>query len=126
MHDAILLALADLLAVAIIGVGTLYLISPEWMTGFFGLRPPASDADTREWLRPMGIRDIVSGLVVLTVTMTMDARSVGIVLLVEAIIPLGDMSIVLAARGSKSTAFSVHGVACLVMLVLGLVLITTG
>jgi hypothetical protein len=36
------------------------------MTESFGLKPPAPDADTRAWLRPQGIRDLASGLVVLT------------------------------------------------------------
>jgi hypothetical protein len=52
-----------------------------------------------------------------------DTRSVGIALLVEAIIPLGDMSIVLGSGGRKATAFSVHGVTCAVMVVVGLLLI---
>jgi len=55
--------------------------------------------------------------------LTADARTVGIVLLVEAIIPLGDMSIVLGSGGSKSKAFSIHGVTCTVMLLVGLLLI---
>jgi len=93
------------------------------MTGSFGLKPPAPDADTRAWLRLKGIRDIVSGLVVLTMMLTTDTRTVGIALLVFAIVPLGDMSNVLASGGSKSTAFSVHGVTCTVMLVVGLFLI---
>src|SRR5215470_7297233 len=42
-----------------------YLVSPERISGTFGLKPPASDADTRAWLRPKGIRDVVAGLVVL-------------------------------------------------------------
>jgi hypothetical protein len=50
-------------------------------------------------------------------------RSVGVALLVEAIIALGDMSIVLGSGGSKSRAFSIHGVTCAVMLVVGLLLI---
>ncbi len=123
MHNAILLSLAALLAVAIIVIGCLYIISPERMTGSFGLKPPASDADTRAWLRLKGIRDIVSGLVVLTLMLTTDARTVGIVLLVEAIVPLGDMSNVLGSGGSKSTAFSVHGLTCAVEVVVGLFLI---
>jgi hypothetical protein len=93
------------------------------MTGSFGLKPPAADADTRAWLRLKGIRDIVSGLVVLTLMVTADTRAVGIALLVLAITPLGDMSNVLWSGGSKSTAFSVHGVTCAVMLVVGLFLI---
>jgi hypothetical protein len=47
----------------------------------------------------------------------------GIALLVEAIMPLGDMSIILGSGGSKSRAFSIHGVTCAVMLVVGLLLI---
>jgi hypothetical protein len=62
-------------------------------------------------------------LIVLTLMLTADGRLVGIVLLVEAIIPLGDMSIILGAGGSKSRAFSIHGVTCAVMLVVGLWLI---
>jgi hypothetical protein len=123
MHNAIPLILAALLAVAIIVIGCFYLLSPERISGTFGLRPPASDADTRAWLRPKGIRDVVAGLVVLTMMLTADRRVVGIALLVEAIIPFGDMSITLGSGGSKSRAFSIHGVTCAVMLVAGLLLI---
>ena len=123
MHNAIPLSLAALLAVAIIVIGGFYVLSPARMTGSFGLKPPAPDADTRAWLRLKGIRDIVSGLVVLTMMLTTDTRTVGIALLVFAIVPLGDMSNVLGSGGSKSTAFSVHGVTCAVMLVVGLFLI---
>jgi hypothetical protein len=123
MRDAIPLSVAALMAVAIIVIGCFDLISPERVTGSFGLKPPASDADTRAWLRPKGIRDVVSGLVVLTMMLTTDTRSVGIALLVEAIVPLGDISIVLGSGGSRSKALSIHGVTCAVMLVVGLLLI---
>jgi hypothetical protein len=123
MHDAIPLILAALLAVGIIVIGCFYLLSPERISGTFGLKPPATDADTRAWLRPKGIRDIAAGLVVLAMMLTADRRLVGVVLLVEAIIPFGDMSINLASGGRKATAFSVHGVTCAVMVVVGLLLI---
>ena len=123
MHHTIPLIVAALIAVAIIVIGCFYLLSPERISGTFGLKPPASDADTRAWLRPKGIRDIAAGLVLLTMMLTADTRFVGIVVLVFAIIPLGDMSIVLGSGGSKSTAFSVHGVTCAVMIVVGLLLI---
>jgi hypothetical protein len=123
MHDAISLILAALIAVGIIVIGCFYLASPERILGSFGLKPPASDADTRAWLRPKGIRDVASGLVVLTMMLAADTRLVGMALLVYAIIPLGDLSIVLGSGGSRSRAFSVHGVASAVMLVVGLLLI---
>jgi len=123
MHNAIPIFLAALLAVGIIIIGCFYLVSPERISGTFGLKPPVSDADSRAWLRPKGIRDIAAGLIVLAMMLTADRRLVGIALLVEAIIPLGDMSIVLGSGGSKSRAFSIHGVTCAVMIVVGLWLI---
>ncbi len=123
MHNVIPLYLAGLLALAIIVIGCFYVISPAQMTGSFGLKPPAPDADTRAWLRLKGIRDVVSGLVVLTLMATTDTRTVGIALLVFAIIPFGDMLNVLASGGSKSTAFSVHGLTFAVELVVSFFLI---
>jgi len=123
MHYAIPFSLAALMAVAIIVIGCFYVLSPERMTGSFGLRPPAPDTDTRAWLRLKGIRDIGSGLVVLTLMLTTDTRTVGIALLVLSLIALGDMSNVLWSGGSKSTAFSVHGATWAVMVVVGLFLI---
>jgi hypothetical protein len=55
--------------------------------------------------------------------LTADRQSVGIALVVLAIIPLGDMSIILGSGGSKSRAFSIHGVTCAVMLLVGLLFI---
>jgi hypothetical protein len=123
MYNAIPLTLSALMALAIIVIGCFYLLSPQRISGTFGLKPPASDADTRAWLRPKGIRDIAAGLIVLAMMLNGDRHLVGIVVLVEAIIPLGDMSIVLGSGGSKSQAFSIHGVTCAVMLVVGLLLI---
>ena len=123
MLNAMPLSLAALIAVGMMVIGCFYLVSPERISGSFGLKPPASDADTRAWLRLKGIRDVVSGLVVLTMMLTADRQSVGIALLVLAIIPLGDMSIILGSGGSKSRAFSIHGVTCAVMLLVGLLFI---
>jgi hypothetical protein len=60
MHNAIPLSLAVLMAVGIIVIGCFYLVSPERISGTLGLKPPASDGDTRAWLRPKGIRDVVN------------------------------------------------------------------
>jgi hypothetical protein len=122
MHNAIPFSLAALIAVAVTVIGCFYLVSPERVSGSFGLKPPASDADTRAWLRLKGIRDVGCGLLVLTLMLTVDSRSLGIVLLALAIIPFGDMSIILMSGGSKSKAFSIHGLTCAVMLVVGLLL----
>jgi hypothetical protein len=123
MHNTIPLILAALVLVGIIVNGCFCLASPKRISGTFGLKPPASDADTRAWLRPKGIRDVAAGLIVLAMMLTADWRLVGIAPLVEAVIPFGDMSIILGSGGSRLRAFSVHGVTCAVMLVAGLLLI---
>ena len=123
MYTAIPGALAVLVSVGIIVIGCLYVTSPKRILGGFGLRPPAPDADTRAWLRLKGIRDIASGLAVLTLMLTTNSRTAGILLLVFAVIPFGDMSNVLGSGGRKLTAFSVHGVTCAVMLLAGLLLV---
>jgi hypothetical protein len=123
MYNAIPLSLAALIAVSVFAIGSFYLVSPARISGSFGLKPPAADADTRAWLRLKGIRDVASGLVVLTLMLAADRRSVGIALIAFAVIPLGDMAIVLASGGSKTKAFSIHGATCAVMLAIGLLLI---
>jgi hypothetical protein len=123
MHNAIPLALAVLVSIGIILIGCFYVVSPQRVVGSFGLKPPAPDADTRAWLRLKGIRDIAAGLAVLTLMLTTDSRTVGLILLVFAVIPFGDLSNILASGGRKVTAFPVHGVTCAVMLLAGLLLI---
>ena len=123
MHSALPISLALLVSVAITVIGCFYIAAPQRVLGSFGLEPPAADANTRAWLHTKGIRDVASGLAVLTLMLTTNSRTVGIILLVLAIIPFGDMSNILVSRGRKATAFSVHGVTCLVMLFAGLLLI---
>jgi hypothetical protein len=122
MDNAVPLILAAFIAAAIVVIGCLYVVAPARILGGFGLKPPASDADTRAWPRLKGIRDIASGLVVLTLMLAADRRIAGIALLVFAVVPFGDMSNILVSGGRKATAFSVHGVTCMVMLVVGLLL----
>ncbi len=123
MHSAFPLSLAALVSAGIIVIGCFYVASPQRILGGFGLKPPAPDIDTLAWLRLKGIRDIASGFAVLILMLTTNSRTVGILLLVFAIIPFGDMSNILATNGRKATAFSVHGVTCAVMLIAGLFLI---
>jgi hypothetical protein len=106
---------ALLAAVGIMGIGVMYLFRPRVMTHNFGLPLPAEGRNTTWWLRLKGSRDIVSGLVVLALMAWGTPHLLGIVLLIEAIIPTSDMSTILAAKGSTSTAFGVHGLTAALM-----------
>ena len=97
------------LALAIIAIGTQYVVTPLTATRSFGLPLPESGTNIAWWLRLKGVRDIILGLNVLALMISGNPRGVGIILLVEAIIPLGDMLIILAAKGSAKSAFGMHG-----------------
>ncbi len=110
------IGLALLLALAIIAIGARYVASPTAATRGFGLPLPEPGTNIAWWLRLKGVRDIVSGLAVLALMAWGGPRSVGIILLVEAIIPVGDMLLILAANGSARSAFGIHGVTALLMI----------
>ncbi len=107
---------ALLVALGIIAVGVMYLFNPRAATQSFGLPLPEEGANIAWWLRIKGVRDIVSGLVVLVLMVWGGPRIVGIALMIEAIIPLGDMSLILAAQGSTKRAFGIHGPTAVLMI----------
>jgi Domain of unknown function (DUF4267) len=84
-------------------------------TRSFGLPLPEDSANIASWLRLKGVRDIVSGLAVLAFMAWGSPRGVGIILLVEAIIPVGDPLLILAANGSTRSAFGIHGLTAALM-----------
>ncbi|MBW4021881.1 MAG: DUF4267 domain-containing protein [Proteobacteria bacterium] len=109
------LGTALVLAVAIIVIGTLYLVTPTTVARGFGLPLPEDGPNIVWWLRLKGVRDIVSGLAVLAFMVWGAPHWVGMILLVEALIPVGDMLVILAAKGSTKAAFGMHGPTAVIM-----------
>jgi hypothetical protein len=106
---------ALLVSAAIMAIGAMYILNPRGTAKSFGLPLPEAGENIAWWLRLKGVRDIVSGLVVLALLAWSGTRAVGVAMLLQSLIPLGDMSLILAARGSAKTAFGVHGVTAAVM-----------
>jgi hypothetical protein len=115
--------LALLAAVAIMAIGVTYLSNPRAATQSFGLPLPEEGPNIAWWLRLKGVRDIVAGLVVLVLMLWGDPRLLGIVVLIEALIPAGDMSLILAAKGSTKAAFGIHGLTAALMILAAIPLI---
>jgi len=113
--DWLLNGIGLLVALAIIAIGTGYIASPATMVRSFGLPLPGDAPNIPAWLRLKGVRDIVAGLLVLAFMVWGVQREIGIVLLIEAIIPLGDMLVILAAKGSTKSAFGIHGLTAAIM-----------
>src|ERR1700739_927646 len=110
------LGLALLVALAIIAIGILYVARPRIAARGFGLPLPEAGANVAWWLRLKGVRDIVAGLGVLAFMAWGGLRGVGLILLVDAMIPVGDMLNVLAAKGSTRLALGMHGLTAVVMI----------
>jgi hypothetical protein len=117
------IGVALLVAIGIIAIGILYLANPRAAAKSFGLPLPEEGANITWWLRLKGGRDVASGLVLLALMAWGTPRTVGIVLLVEAIIPASDMSLILAAKGSTKRAFGIHGLTAALMILAAIPLI---
>lgn len=117
------IGVAVLAAVGIIAIGAAYLSNPHAATPSFGLPPPEQGANVAWWLRLKGVRDVVSGLIVLALVLWGGPFVLGIALLIEAMIPLGDMSLILAAKGSTRAALGIHGLTAALMIAAAIPLI---
>jgi hypothetical protein len=110
------MGVALLIAVAIIVIGLAYIVQPRAASTGFGLPLPETGQNMRWWLSLKGVRDVVSGLILLALILWGTPAAVGIVLLVAALTPLGDMGMILAAKGSSTHAFGIHAVTAAVMI----------
>lgn len=110
------LGVALLVALGIIAIGTQYVVGPRTAARSFGLPLPEEGTNVTWWLRLKGVRDIVAGLGVLAFLVWGGPRGVGLILLVDAIIPVGDMLVVLGGKGSVRLAFGMHGLTAVVMI----------
>jgi Domain of unknown function (DUF4267) len=117
------IGVASLAAVAIIGIGIFYLVNPRAATQSFGLPLPESGPNIAWWLRLKGSRDVVAGLVVIALLLWGTSSMLGIILLIEVLIPLGDMAIVLAAKGSRMRALGIHGATAALMILAAIPLV---
>lgn len=115
---------ALLVSVGIIAMGALYIFNPRAATQSFGLPLPEEGANIAWWLRLKGVRDIVAGLVVLALLIWSVSPVVGMVLLIDSLIAAGDMSLILAAKGSTKAALGMHGLTATLMIVAAIPLLT--
>jgi hypothetical protein len=107
-------AVTVVVGVGIIWIGARYLLEPGVIAGTFGVPdpPPADDP----FLLVKGVRDIVSGLIPLTLLAARQYRALGWALLASSVIPIGDALIVLSHGGSPATALGIHGLTAAVLI----------
>ena len=109
-----------IVGIMIIVIGIAYLARHQGNASGFGL-PVLPEHAARGWWQVKGVRDIVSGIAPLTLFFVQPAALPWLIL-VEALIPIGDMLVVLGNSGSKARAFGIHGLTALVMIIAAILL----
>ncbi|AKU19037.1 hypothetical protein VV02_17225 [Luteipulveratus mongoliensis] len=115
------LAITWIACIGIIGIGIAYWLRNEKNAEGFGL-PVLPAPEARGWWQVKGIRDIASGLVGIVMIFA-EPDAVAWVILVEALIPIGDMTLILGNHGRKSAAYGIHGVTAAFMVLAAILLL---
>jgi len=109
-------------AAFILFIGASYLVTPETIATGFGL-PAWPTGEAVAFMNLKGVRDVVSGLIILALLATRQRYALGVVTLVIALVPFGDMLTVLRWHGSTAAAFGIHGFTAALVAVTGAMLI---
>src|SRR6516225_3628418 len=107
-------------AIGIIGIGIGYAAKSELNATRFGLTQ-LPEREARGWWQVKGVRDIVSGVLIIVAIITA-CTDLWWLILVLSLIPLGDALVVLANGGRKSAAFGIHGATAAAMIIAALLL----
>ncbi len=121
MHIAAIV-LSAIFGALFVFIGYRFLLVPEPAAAGYGV-PASSRGDASAYLTIKGLRDGVSGLVVVALLIAGQFTGLAWFLLVAAIIPIGDAAIVLRHGGSKVLAYAMHGGTAVVMIVTALMLL---
>lgn len=104
-----------LIPLAIIGIGINFILNPVGASTAYGI--PIHDPAAFPFMWVKGIRDIFSGLVVLTCLFRGDRRTTAILFTLAILIPVGDGLVILAHLGFAPPIFIHWGTALYMMIV---------
>ena len=112
--------LAIVLDLFIVFIGARFLLAPRVAAAGYGV--PAEPADAGAYLAVKGVRDLSLGIMGLALLAFVGASAGAWFMLAAALIPLGDMLIVLRHGGTKAVAFGIHLTTAVVVLLSGALL----
>ncbi|MFD7074347.1 DUF4267 domain-containing protein [Nocardioides sp. NPDC059952] len=99
-----------------------FIVIPEVSAPGVGL-PTWPEGDGGGFLVMKGIRELSMGLITAILLVTGHRRALGLVLLMEAVAPFGDMINVLTHHGTIAAALGIHGLTAVLIAVSGLLLL---
>ena len=105
---------ARVLSLGFMGLGVFFLAAPHMGAGLFGLAAP--EGEGFGYLPAIGLRDLAFGLYLLILSLTATRRTPGLIFAATLVIPIGDLIVVAAARGSDAGLnLLLHGTSAAVM-----------
>ena len=107
--------LAVVLDLFIAFIGARFLLAPRTAAAGYGV--PAEPAGDGAYLAVKGLRDLSLGVMGLALLAFAGVRAEAWFMLVAALIPLGDMVIVLRHGGTRAVAFGIHLATAVVVLI---------
>lgn len=114
MFTPVAYGLAILLDLMILFIGFRFLLAPRPAAAAYGV--PAKAGGDPAYLTVKGLRDSGYGLIGLALLAFAGPRAGAWFMLVAALVPLGDMTVVLRHGGSKAVAFGIHFATAVVIL----------
>ena len=121
MTTKISYAIAFLLGLGMVFLGSRFFWSPEAATAGYGIRFNAQGDYSFHYIK--GIRDIFSGLVICAFVLLNERRALSLTLLTGTIIPLADMLIVLGKSYNSMFQALPHITAIAICTVFGIILL---
>ncbi|WP_329475053.1 DUF4267 domain-containing protein [Kribbella sp. NBC_01484] len=115
-------ALAALIGLAVVAMGTTGMLKPQFFATF-GIPGTAPGLVLDNWLTVKGGRDVGTGLMLLVVTALGTTSLAGWVMLAATVMPVFDGLIVLRSKGPRAAAYGVHFATAAVMAVIAVLLL---
>jgi len=114
--------LTTLITLFVFYLGLSFILVPETSAPGVGL-PTWPEGDGGGFLVMKGIRELSMGLVIAILLVTGHRRALGLVLLMEAVAPFGDMINVLTHHGTVAAALGIHGLTAVLIALTGLLVL---
>ncbi|GAC1441773.1 MAG: hypothetical protein NVS3B17_06450 [Vulcanimicrobiaceae bacterium] len=99
---------AALVAASFLALGAGAYVAPQKLGENYGL--PSADPTAHGYIRALGARDAVLGLIILTLLVAKDRGALGATVALSALVGASDFAIVYAARGTTAkSSLAIHG-----------------
>jgi hypothetical protein len=105
-----------LVAISFLALGAGAYAAPAKLSENYGL--PSTDPAAHGFVRALGARDAVLGLIILTFLIAKDRGALGATVALSALVGASDFAIVYAARGKTAkSSLAIHGIGTIGLLV---------